>query len=139
MFLKVSDLGKPYPVFDKVLVWSGKTGLNFLFSYALLGYGLCLANCKANLCTKATHVFSTKSSFVKSEASTEKRGPRSPSAEQHSKQKRVEDNTPAPEANINKDSKNLEETPVQKKPETTYRRRSIFALGECSFQVTQSL
>lgn len=28
--LKRSELGKPYPTFDKVLVWWGKIGLNFL-------------------------------------------------------------------------------------------------------------
>lgn len=100
--LKGSDLGKPYlTTFNKVLVWWTKIGLNFLLSYALLGYRHCLANGKATSRTKTTHIFSTKNNLGKSEAGTEKRSHRSPSAEQQHKQRRVEDNTPAREANIN--------------------------------------
>lgn len=128
--LKGSDLGKPYPIFNKVSVWWGKIGLNFLSSYALLGYRHCLANCKAPSRTKTTHVFSTKSNFGKSDASTEKHSPRSPSAEQHSKEKRVEENTPARGANINKDSKNLEETPVKKKNLKPHTADAVSLLSE---------
>lgn len=84
---------------------------------------------------KTTHTVSTESNFRKAEANT---GKCLQSFCRAAQQEQAGSHTPAQEANRNKDSRNSKEIPVRKDL-TTYRGRSVLALGERSLQVAQRL